>query len=124
MLSRFFFDRWIISWASAIISCSFSDAGRTGLIWVGVPPPPLTVSPYLPSALTFRVSAVRAAPRPGLHLQPTVAVVLINAEPRLRHNSLKITSANFRPASKFAAAISIDLVFTESVCFPQSAPFC
>ena len=29
-------------------------------------------------------------------LQPTVAAVLVNAEPRLRHNPLKVSSANFR----------------------------
>ena len=39
--------------------------------------------------LGLRVRAV-------LHLQPTVAVVLVNAQFPLRHNALKVTDANFR----------------------------
>jgi len=53
-------------------------------------------------------------------LRPAGCVALVTAEFSLRHNALKVASANFRPASKFAAAISID----PSVCFSQSAPFC
>ena len=34
--------------------------------------------------------------RAVLHLQPTVPIVLVNAEFSLRHNALKVTGANYR----------------------------
>ena len=71
----------------------YTPVPRGGTLWWRrtadrVPPLP-TASKQFVSSLGLRISVV-------FDLQPTVAVVLINAELPLRHNPLKVTGANLR----------------------------